>query len=107
MFKDHIESLIHIPPEINNKESWCRSDPITKSIAFSGTAPYKSQIYPIHSMGEEKTEEESKTKDEESKEEEMKVKEAVDTEDTQNESESTEKTTETEKAEQLVLFTEK
>ena len=58
-------------------------------------------------MGEEKTEEESKTKDEESKEEEMKVKEAVDTEDTQNESESTEKTTEAEKAEQLVLFTEK
>ena len=58
-------------------------------------------------MGEEKTEEESKPKDEESKEEEMKVKEAVDTEDTQNESESTEKTTEAEKAEQLVLFTEK
>ena len=58
-------------------------------------------------MGEEKTEEESKPKDEESKEEEMKVKEAVDTDDTQNESESTEKTTEAEKAEQLVLFTEK
>ena len=99
MLKGHIESLIHIPPEINNEESWCRSDPITKSIAFSRIARYKSQIYPIHSMGEEKTEKESKPKDEESKEEEMKVKEAVDTEDTQNESESTEKTAEVEKAE--------
>ena len=43
-----------MPPEIYIKESWCRSDPITKT-------------------------EESKLKDEESKEEEMKVDEAVDT----------------------------
>ena len=50
-----------------------------ESIDFSGTARYKSQIYPIHSKDEEKTEEESKPKEEEANGEEMKVDEAVDT----------------------------